>query len=61
MRGINTTLVAVNDFSDLPKWSAHVAASDSMQKQQPGPAKPRGNPAVANLQKAANRIQMERK
>ena len=60
-RGINAILADVNDFSDLPKRSAHVAALDSMQKQQPGPAKPRGNPAAGNLQKAANRIQMERK
>ena len=58
-RGINAILSEVNELSDLPKRSAHAAALDSMQKQQPASAKPRGNPTAANLQKAANRRQME--
>lgn len=49
----------VNDLGDLPKRIAHASVLDNMQKQQPAPAKPRGNPTAANLQKGANRRQIE--
>ncbi len=39
--GINAILSEVNDLCDLPKRSAHVAALETIQKQQVPSAKPR--------------------
>ena len=56
-RGINAILADFNGVEVLPKRQSQAAALEKMQRQLSTPAKPRGNPVAANVQKAANKSQ----